>query len=171
MTTYHLNTALERDPRVRIVRDSPPFRISLEGELYGYQSQISGQDPEVRRCQKRRREQSLRPTGYAGQVQDEKLQVTFNRLVGEYNDDHQAGYYQGRDDGEEWAHSASLRDLRRVCEANKQEIDTDELLEMLARYWNPQDLNDLGNDYDRPSFMSGYECGFPQERWRFGRTS
>ena len=33
---------------------------------------------------------------------------------------------------------------------------------MLTRYWNPQDLNDLGKDYDRASFMSGYALGFRQ---------
>ena len=105
----------------------------------------------------------------AGQVQDEKLRATIKRLTGEYNQDYDAGWNQGQDDGEEWAHSASLRDLRRICEANEQEIDADELLEMLTRYWNPQDLNNLGTDYDLPGFMSGYAPGFQRgalEVWK-----
>ena len=95
----------------------------------------------------------------AGQDRDEKLQATISRLRAERDQDCEAGRSAGREDGEEWAHSASLADLRRVCES-EEVMDADDLVTLLSDYWNGEYLANLGADFDGPSFMLGYPDGF-----------
>jgi len=97
----------------------------------------------------------------AGQDRDEKLQATISRLRAERDQDCESGRSAGREDGEEWAHSASLADLRRVCES-EEVMDADDLEMLLSEYWNGEDLASLGADFDRPSFMLGYPRGFQE---------
>jgi hypothetical protein len=93
------------------------------------------------------------------QVKERRLEEAISRLHREHDQDFDAGYKQGGEDGEEWACSASLRDLRRVCGAGTTMYE-DELLDLLSDYWNAQDLDDLGADCDRTSFLRGYPEGF-----------
>ena len=39
-------------------------------------------------------------------------------------------------------------------------MDADDLLALFSEDWDAQYLADLGEDYDRPSFMRGYPAGF-----------
>ena len=54
-----------------------------------------------------------------GHDQDEKIRAAITCLQAERDQDSEAGREQARSDGEEWAHSASLADLRRVFEAEE----------------------------------------------------
>jgi hypothetical protein len=107
-----------------------------------------------------------------GQDQDETLQATISRLRAERDQDCEAGRSQGRTDGAEWAHSASLANLRRVCEA-EEVIEDDDLLALLSEGWGAYYLDNLGEDFDRPSFMRGYPVGFQDgavEVWRLVKS-
>jgi hypothetical protein len=94
-----------------------------------------------------------------GQDQDERLQETINRLRAEADLDRSTGRCLGCQDGEEWAYSASLVNLRRVCEPEGN-MDADALLALLSEDWDAQDLASLGEGCDRPNFMLGYADGF-----------
>ena len=104
---------------------------------------------------------TVRPTQTVneGQGRDGKLQATIERLRAERDQDCEAGRSQGRKDGEEWAQSAGLANLRRVCEA-EEVMEADDLLALLSEEWDAQYLDNLGEDSDRPSFMLGYPAGF-----------